>query len=86
MWRFKDKTIVSWKQIKQRNIVNQHVLKIWIKVKKIKAVEDKKISNYFEKKEKEKDYYQAEKLDKFYRDNFIRYKSRDDKNKTLSID
>ena len=72
MGRFKDKTIVSWKQIKQRNIVNQHVLKIWI--------------NYFEKKEKEKDYYQAEKLDKFYRDNFIRYKSRDDKNKTLSID
>ena len=55
MGRFTDKTIVSWKQIKQRNIVNQHVLKIWIKVKKIKAVEDKKISNYFEKKEKEKD-------------------------------
>ena len=52
----------------------------------IKTIDDRILSNTrnFFKQEEEEDYYEPEKVDKFYSKNVIICESRDDENKTLS--
>lgn len=54
---------------KPTHAMNVYKDKIIITTIKDKIITD--IKNFFEQEEKEEDYYKAEKVDKFYSDNFV---------------
>ena len=75
-------------RLKEEKIIkdNRNLFRIKKEVKGSKYIVLRRIKNIFQYKKKEENYYKPVKVDNFWKNSYIEYKSNGDQNKIISVE